>query len=46
MQKLGGDVIELNSKDIGFDNNKRDFKDILSVLSQFINCIMIRNNNR
>jgi len=45
MQKLGGNVIELNSKDIGMDNKREDFKDILSVLSQYINCIMIRNNN-
>ena len=45
MQKLGGNVIELNSKDIGMNNKREDFKDILSVLSQYINCIMIRNNN-
>ncbi len=45
MQKLGGRVIELNSKDIGFDNKRENPKDILNVLSQFIDCIMIRNNN-
>ena len=45
MQKLGGNVIELNSKDIGMNNKREDFKDILSVLSQYINCLMIRNNN-
>ena len=45
MQKLGGNVIELNSKDIGFDNVREEPKDILNVLSQFIDCLMIRNNN-
>ncbi len=45
MQKLGGRVLELNSKDIGFDNKRENPKDILNVLSQFIDCLMIRNNN-
>ena len=45
MQKLGGNVIELNSKDIGFDNKREKAEDILNILSQFIDCIMIRNNN-
>ena len=41
MQKLGGNVLELNSKDIGFDNKREMSKDVLNVLSQFIDCIMI-----
>ena len=45
MQKLGGSVIELNSKDIGFDNKRENQEDILNVLSQFIDCLVIRNNN-
>tara|TARA_Y100000996_G_scaffold157954_1_gene121842 strand:+ start:117 stop:1016 length:900 start_codon:yes stop_codon:yes gene_type:complete len=45
MKKLGGDVLELNSKEIGFDNKRELPKDILNVLSQYIDCLMIRNNN-
>ncbi len=45
MKKLGGNVLELNSKDIGFDNKREEPKDILNVLAQYIDCIMIRNNN-
>ncbi len=45
MHKLGGNVLELNSKDIGFDNKRETPKDVLNVLSQFIDVIMIRNNN-
>tara|TARA_B100000575_G_scaffold83422_1_gene65643 strand:+ start:492 stop:1391 length:900 start_codon:yes stop_codon:yes gene_type:complete len=45
MKKLGGDVIELNSKDIGFDDIRETRIDVLKVLSQYIDCIMIRNNN-
>ena len=45
MKKLGGDVIELNSKDIGFDSIRETRSDVLKVLSQFIDCIMIRNND-
>ncbi len=45
MQKLGGRVLELNSKDIGFDNKRETPKDVLNVLAQFIDCLMIRNNN-
>ncbi len=45
MQKLGGNVVELNSKDIGFDNKREAPKDVLNVLAQFIDCLMIRNNN-
>ncbi len=45
MQKLGGRVLELQSKDIGFDNKREKKEDVLHVLSQFIDCVMIRNNN-
>ncbi len=45
MQKLGGSVLELNSKDIGFDNKRETAKDVINILAQFIDCIMIRNNN-
>ncbi len=45
MQKLGGSVLELHSKDIGFDNKREKAEDVLSVLSQYIDCVMIRNNN-
>ena len=45
MQKLGGRVLELNSKDIGFDNKRETSKDVLNILAQFIDCLMIRNNN-
>ena len=45
MQKLGGRVIELNSKDIGIDNKRETHKDILNVLSQYVDCLMIRNDS-
>ena len=45
MQKLGGSVLDLQSKDIGFDNKREKAEDVLNVLSQYIDCIMIRNNN-
>ena len=45
MQKLGGSVLELQSKDIGFDNIREKAEDVLNVLSQYIDCLMIRNNN-
>ena len=45
MQKLGGSVIELQSKDIGFDNKREKVEDVLNVLNQYIDCLMIRNNN-
>ena len=45
MQKLGGTVIELNSKDIGFDNIRETPKDIINVLAQYVDCLMIRNDN-
>ena len=45
MQKLGGSVLELQSKDIGFNNKREKAEDVLNVLSQYIDCVMIRNNN-
>ena len=45
MQKIGGNVLELSSKDIGFDNIREKSEDALRVLSQFIDCLMIRNND-
>ena len=45
MQKLGGNVIELNTKEIGFDGKREESKDVLNVLSQFVDCLVIRNNN-
>ena len=45
MQKIGGSVLELQSKDIGFDNKREKAEDVLNVLSQFIDCVMIRNND-
>ena len=45
MQKLGGRVIELNSSEIGFDNKRESEVDVLNVISQYIDCLMIRNNN-
>ena len=45
MKKLGGFDLELQSKDIGFDNKREKAEDVLNVLSQYIDCLMIRNNN-
>ena len=45
MQKLGGNILELNSKDIGFDDVRESNQDVISVLSQYVDCIMLRNNN-
>ena len=45
MQKLGGRVLELDAKNIGFDNKRETPNDILNVLAQFVDCLMIRNNN-
>ena len=43
-QKLGGHVIELKSKDIGF-GKRESYEDILRTLSQFIDYLMIRNDD-
>ena len=45
MQKLGGNILELNSKDIGFDNVRESNQDVVSVISQYVDCIMLRNND-
>ena len=44
MQKLGGSVIELDLKAIGFGKRESE-EDILKTLSCYIDCLMIRNNN-
>ena len=44
MQKLGGNVIELDLNAIGFGNRESE-EDILKTLSQYIDCIVIRNHN-
>ena len=44
MQKLGGNVIDLEPKSMGFGKRETE-EDILRVLSQYIDCLMIRNNN-
>ena len=43
-QKLGGHVLELKANDIGF-GKRESYEDILKTLSQFIDCLIIRNNN-
>ena len=44
MQKLGGHFIELNSNAIGF-GKRESVEDVIKTLSQFIDCLMIRNDN-
>ena len=44
MQKLGGNVIELDSKKIGF-GKRVSVSDVLQTLSQYIDVLMIRNNS-
>ena len=44
MKKIGGNVIELDKKGIGFGKRESD-SDMISVLSQFIDCLIIRNND-
>ncbi len=43
-QKLGGSVIELNNQSIGF-GKRETAQDILKTLSQYVNLLVIRNNN-
>ena len=43
-QKLGGNVLELNSESIGF-NKRESAQDILKTLTQFIDILVIRNND-
>ena len=42
-QKLGGHVLELKSDDIGF-GKRESYEDVLRALSQFIDCLVIRND--
>ena len=44
MKKIGGNVIELDKKEIGFGERESD-SDIINVLSQYIDCLIIRNND-
>ena len=44
MQKFGGNAIELYPESIGFGKRESD-KDILMTLSQYIDCLVIRNDN-
>jgi len=44
MQKLGGNVIELNSDQIGFGKRESN-EDILRVMSQYLDVLMIRNDD-
>tara|TARA_Y100000590_G_C15738907_1_gene1019531 strand:- start:434 stop:1327 length:894 start_codon:yes stop_codon:yes gene_type:complete len=44
MHKMGGHVIELDLKKIGFSKRESE-KDIIRTLSQYIDCLVIRNND-
>ena len=44
MKKIGGNVIELDEKRIGF-GKRESYSDIINTLSQYIDCLMIRNND-
>ena len=44
MQKMGGNVIELNSESIGFGSRESD-SDLIKVLSQYLDCLVIRNDD-
>ena len=44
MKKLGGNVIELDKNQIGFGQRESD-SDIINILSQYIDCLVIRNND-
>ena len=44
MKKIGGNVIELDKKGIGFGKRESD-SDMINGLSQYIDCLLIRNNN-
>ena len=44
MKKLGGNVIELDKNAIGFGERESD-SDIINILSQYIDCLMIRNDD-
>ena len=44
MQKLGGNVIELNNNQIGF-GTRESKEDIIKIMSQYLDILMIRNDN-
>ena len=44
MKKIGGNVIELDKKGMGFGKRESD-SDMINVLSQYIDCLLIRNND-
>ena len=44
MKKIGGNVIELDKKGIGLGERESD-SDMIKVLSQYIDCLIIRNND-
>ena len=44
MKKLGGNVIELNKESIGFGQRESE-SDVLKVLSTYIDCLVIRNDD-
>ena len=44
MKKLGGNVIELDKKAIGFGQRESD-SDMINVFSQFLDCLIVRNDN-
>lgn len=44
MKKMGGNIIELDMKSIGFGTRESE-SDIVKVLSKYIDCLLIRNND-
>ena len=44
MKMMGGNVIELNSNSIGFGRRESD-SDLIRVLSQYLDCLLIRNDD-
>jgi len=44
MKKIGGNVIELDQKRIGF-GKRESYSDLINTFSQYIDCLMIRNND-
>ena len=44
MKKLGGEVIEMDTDSIGFGQRESNI-DIVKVLSQYLDCLVLRNND-
>ena len=44
MKKMGGNIIELDMNSIGFGTRESE-SDIIKVLSKYIDCLLIRNDN-